>query len=155
MRAADELKAALAAGDIVVCDRYIFSNIAYQCAKVADPRGQADLADWIERLEYGSHAIPRPDLTLYLDVPPEFIRANLQAAREGGDRDYLKGGRDIHEASDMLQARVRDQFLHLAQTRVAEIGLVDCRGDDGIIADRQTIHSRILDALRYYRIITR
>ncbi len=154
MRAAEEIKALVEAGGVVICDRYIFSNIAYQCAKIESPGGRAALADWIERLEYGSHAIPRPALTLYLDVPPEFARANLRAAREGADREYLKGGHDIHEASGSLQARVREQFLHLTQTRPGEIGLVDCHDDDGAIADRQTIHSRILDALRRYGIIT-
>ncbi len=154
MRAAEGLNAALQSGETVICDRYVFSNIAYQCAKVADPGEQAALADWIDRLEYDSHGIPRPDVTLYLDVPPEFARANLRAAREGADREYLKGGHDIHEASGSLQARVREQFLHLTQTRPGEIGLVDCHDDDGAIADRQTIHSRILDALRRYGIIT-
>lgn len=152
---AAELKDFLSTGGTLICDRYIFSNIAYQCAKLADPAGQDALSDWIEKLEYVSHGIPRPDLTLYLDVPPEFARANLQAARKGADRDYLAGGRDIHEADDGLQARVREQFRRLAKARTGEIGLVDCRGADGGIADRQTIHSRILDALRYYGVISR
>lgn len=154
-QAADELKSAVAAGEVVICDRYIFSNIAYQCAKVRDPHARDALADWIERLEYGSHAIPRPGLTLYLDVPIEFARANLRAEREGADREYLKGGRDIHEASDSLQMRVREEFVRLAAEHAGEMGVVDCRGDDGRIADKATIHSRILDALRYYKVITR
>lgn len=153
--AAAELKSDLEAGRTVVADRYIFSNIAYQCAKIDDPDKRSALADWIEALEYGHHGIPRPDLTLYLDVPPEFALANLRHARNGSDRDYLKGGADIHENSDSLQARVREEFLRLAKSRPAEIGVVDCRGQDGSIADRQTIHSRVVDALRYYGISSR
>ena len=154
-QAAPILKDIIAAGGVLLADRYLFSNIAYQCAKVDDPVERDKLSDWIEKLEYGSHGIPRPDLTLYLDVPPEFARANLSAQRSGPDRDYLKGGQDIHEASDDLQSRVREVFLNLARTRSGEIGLVDCRGADGGIADRQTIHSRVVDALRYYGMVAR
>ncbi len=154
-QAAPALKAHLGAGGLVVADRYLFSNIAYQCAKLRDAAARAELAEWIETLEYGSHGIPRPDLTLYLDVPPEFSRATLSGGREGADRAYLKGGADIHEKSGDLQSRVRALFLSLAKERPGEIGLVDCRDEGGGMADRQTIHSRVLDALRYYGVVSR
>lgn len=153
--AAPDLREILAAGDILLADRYIFSNIAYQCAKVADHEERARLGDWIEQLEYGFYGIPRPDLTLYLDVPLEFALEKLARDREGHDRDYLRGGQDIHEASRALQARVREEFLAMAKARSGELGVVDCRGPGGAMADRHTIHSRILDALRYYGVISR
>ncbi len=152
-QAAHSLKILLGAGELVLADRYLFSNIAYQCAKVRDAAGRKALADWIEALEYGSHGIPRPDLTLYLDVPPAFSRATLSGARAGADRAYLKGGADIHEKSGELQERVRGMFLALAKARPGELGVVDCRDGGGGMADRQTIHSRVLDALRYYGVV--
>ncbi len=154
-QAARAMKAVLDGGAVIVADRYLFSNIAYQCAKVPPPERDG-LADWIEKLEYHSHGIPRPDLTLYLDVPPDFARANLAKTRVGKDREYLRGGaRDIHEASADLQSSVRDIFLRLAKTRPGEIGVVDCRDVDGGMADKATVHSRIVDALRYYGVISR
>ncbi|MCC8109594.1 MAG: dTMP kinase [Planctomycetes bacterium] len=146
---------AIAAGAVVLADRYLFSNIAYQCARTPDPEARAALADWIEKFEYGHNALPRPDLTLYLDVPREFARANLAGKRSGDDRAYLKGKADIHEADETLQDRVRDEFVKLTRERSGEIGLVDCRGEEGRIADRAAIHSRIIDALRYYGVIGR
>ncbi len=146
---------AIAAGAVVLADRYLFSNIAYQCARTPDPEARAALADWIEKFEYGHNALPRPDLTLYLDVPREFARKNLAGNRTGQDRAYLKGKADIHEADESLQDRVRDEFVKLARERSGEIGLVDCRGEEGRIADRAAIHSRIIDALRYYGVIGR
>ncbi|MCD8351233.1 MAG: dTMP kinase [Planctomycetaceae bacterium] len=154
-QAAAQLKDIIASGHTLIADRYIFSNIAYQCAKIADEKAKAELADWIETLEYGHHGIPRPDLTLYLDVPPEFSRSNLTSGRKGSDRDYLLGQKDIHEADLNLQDKVREEFLRLAKARTGEIGVVDCRGVDGGIADRKTIHSRIVDALRYYGVVAR
>lgn len=152
-QAAPSLKTFIDGGGILLVDRYLFSNIAYQCAKVQDPAERSRLSDWIERLEYGTYGIPRPDLTLYLDVPMAFALANLKQERSGDDREYLKGGGDIHENSDSLQQRVRDEFLRLAKERTGELGVIDCRNADGDMADRQTIHSRIIDALRYYRVI--
>ena len=111
------------------------------------------MENWIETLEYGAYGIPRPDLTLYLDVPMAFALNNLSRERTGADRAYLKGGRDIHEDSASLQERVRGEFLRLAKARTAEIGIVDCRDANGGIADKQTIHSRIVDALRYYDLL--
>ena len=151
--AAQELRDALAEGDVLIVDRYFFSNIAYQCAKVADPVKRKQLADWIEMLEYGHNAIPRPDLTLYFDVPLDFSLGKLANQRAGKDRDYLNGAEDIHESSQTLQERVRDEFLAMAKERKREIAIVDCRDFDGKMADKATIHNRVIDALRYYQII--
>lgn len=152
--AAEGLRTVLEAGAVLLADRYIFSNLAYQCAKVSDPGERVKLADWIENLEYGSHGIPRPDLTLYLDVPLDFALAKLSRGRDGVDRNYLRGGRDIHEGSASLQEKVREIFLFLAKKRTGELGVVDCHDSSGGMANRQTIHSRIIDALRYYGVIS-
>lgn len=153
--AAAGLRAIIDSGAVLLADRYIYSNIAYQCAKLESREEREKLSHWIETLEYIDFQIPRPDLTLYLDVPAAFSRETLAAKRTGDDREYLKGGDDIHEASDDLQARVREEFLRLTRDYPSEIGRVDCSGMDGGIADRGVIHSRILDALRYYGIIQR
>lgn len=153
MKAGPELKAFLDQGGVLVADRYLYSNIAYQCAKVDDPAERGKLADWIETLEYIHHAIPRPDLTLFLDTPLSFALPGLEGRRAGPDRDYLRGGRDIHEASENLQERVRNEFLALARTRSTEVAAVDCGDMAGGMADKATIHSRVLDALRYHALI--
>lgn len=154
-QAAVPIRELIDGGAVILADRYIFSNIAYQCAKISDPEQSQHLADWIEQLEYGFNAIPRPDLTLYLDVPLEFARKNLIQDREGKDRDYLEGGKDIHENSQELQKRVREQFLALAKARTGEIGIVNCYQPSGQMADKQTVHSRIMDALKYYGLSAR
>ena len=66
--AAPEMKKVLAAGGTVLLDRYVYSNIAYQCAKVKDSEEAADLREWIFNTEYGDFDLPRPDLNIFLDV---------------------------------------------------------------------------------------
>lgn len=142
-------------GEVVVADRYVHSNIAYQCAKIADI-GERDLmADWIEELEYKHHAVPRPDLALFLDAPLNFALGNLTRGRSGGDRAYLEGGEDIHEADTELQERVRSEFLRYAERNHHDLAVVDCSDQAGAMASASVIGSRILDALRYFGIASK
>jgi dTMP kinase len=71
------IRPALARGEIVVCDRYRDSTLAYQVAARGLPaQTEATLNDLI--------AAPRPDLTLLLDIAPEqgVARSRGQAAGE-------------------------------------------------------------------------
>ncbi len=54
------LVAALADGGIVICDRYVPSNLAHQAAKLHGERQDA-LRGWIAALEYEVYGLPRPD----------------------------------------------------------------------------------------------
>ena len=84
--AAPLMKEALAAGKTVLLDRYVYSNIAYQCAKLKDTSAKARLRDWIFNTEYGDFGLPVPDLNLFLDVPIGFVEKSLSQHREGSDR---------------------------------------------------------------------
>ena len=105
--AAPDMKKTLNAGGHVLLDRYVYSNIAYQCAKIADPTEAESLREWIFNTEYGNFELPRPDLNIFLDVPIGFVESKLKSQRGGADRDYLEGGQDIHEADIEFQKRVR------------------------------------------------
>ncbi len=86
-------------GKIVLLDRYTYSNIAYQCAKIDDNEDRKKLLNWIIDLEFKHFGIPRPDLNIFLDVPFSFIEKKLSSLRSGRDREYLNGTKDIHEES--------------------------------------------------------
>ena len=108
--AAPGMKKVLASGGTVLLDRYVYSNIAYQCAKLKDAEEAEDLREWICNTEYGDFDLPRPDLNIFLDVPIGFVESKLKSQRGGADRDYLEGGQDIHEADLEFQKRVRDIY---------------------------------------------
>lgn len=130
------------AGIPVLLDRYVYSNIAYQCAKVADAAERRALRDWIFNTEYGDFALPVPDLNLYLDVPISFVEKSLHSNRSGSDRDYLSGGADIHEASIAFQKAVRDVYLE--QCAIDEKFIpVNCADENGDMAPADVIFERI------------
>lgn len=140
--AAPQIRQWLAEGRAVVLDRYVYSNIGYQCAKLPDEASRRRLARWILDLEFGRNALPRPDLSIFLDVPFSFTERKLAEARAGDDRAYLAGGEDIHEQSLDLQRRVREVFLDAAAGDPA-LRVVDCATAGGTMASPDEIFARI------------
>jgi dTMP kinase len=130
-------------GTIVLLDRYTYSNIAYQCAKIDDPGERDNLMNWILNLEFRHFGIPVPDLNIFLDVPFSFTEKKLLSSRTGKDRDYLNGTRDIHEESLALQKRVREIYLHVA-TIDNHLCIVNCSNVHGNMLPPEKIFERII-----------
>jgi dTMP kinase len=128
---------------IVLLDRYTYSNIAYQCAKLRDNTEQDRLMRWILSLEFEHFAIPKPDLNVFLDVPIEFAEKNLSKIRTGNDRDYLNGNRDIHEENMTFQKMVRDIYLRVSGTDNT-LAVVDCSTSDGNMIPSSEIFNLII-----------
>ncbi len=128
--AAASIRRTLAAGGMVLLDRYVYSNIAYQCAKLEDPKEQRRLRDWIFDTEFGAFRLPKPDLNIFLDVPISFVASRLESSRQGTDRNYLHGGHDIHEADIRFQEQVRAQYLMLSREDPSFLR-VDCADAGG------------------------
>jgi dTMP kinase len=133
-----DLVAALAAHDLVICDRYVASNAAHQGAKLnGDDRRR--LLDWLDAVEYGEFALPRPDLVVLLDTPVALARTLV--ARKGA-RGYTTLEADIHEADAGHSSATRDVYLELA--RRGELWrVVPTARDDGAARDVDEIADEI------------
>ena len=140
--AAPQIRQWLAEGKAVVLDRYVYSNVGFQCAKLPAGEERDRLADWIVNLEFGHNALPRPDLSLFLDVPFAFTERKLSEVREGDDRDSLQGGQDIHEASLQLQQDVRSVYLASA-AKDPSLRVVDCSDASGAMESPEGIFAKI------------
>lgn len=109
-----ESKSVLADGlqqsDVVVCDRYVPSNLAHQGAKL-DSAERDELLRTIERIEFEVFALPRPSLVVLLDVPVEIAQRNIAAKKP---RSYTEKAADLQEADATYLQRVRDVYLQLA-----------------------------------------
>ncbi len=140
--AAAQIRRWLEEGRAVVLDRYVYSNIGYQCAKLHTREERDRLSQWILHLEYEYYAIPRPDLSIFLDVPFAFTERKLTEQREGEDRSYLNGGKDIHEESLELQQRVREVYLTAARSDEA-LRVIDCGDSEGAMASPDEIFRRV------------
>lgn len=140
--AAPQMKEKLAEGGTVLLDRYVYSNIAYQCAKLSDETEAETLRDWIFNTEYGEFSLPRPDLNIFLDVPIGFVESKLRSQRGGTDRDYLEGAQDIHEADIEFQKRVRDIYRNQCRLDPRFIR-IDCSDEYGQMLPPGAIFAKV------------
>ncbi|NLI24339.1 MAG: dTMP kinase [Bacteroidales bacterium] len=142
----------LGKGYLVLADRYMHSNIAYQCAKIPSHEEQRQLSDWIRKLEYEYWKIPVPDRVVYLNVPFDFIEGNLAGTRNGKDRAYLKGGEDIHEADLEFQRRVGDVYLRQASSDPSFV-VLNCADASGRMKLPDEIFADLLQLLVNQKIL--
>jgi dTMP kinase len=73
----------LAAGTMVLSDRYVASSIAYGETQGLDPA-------WLTRVQA---PLPQPDLTILLDIAPETAARRKSAGRDRYERDLALLGR--------------------------------------------------------------
>ena len=140
--AAPGMKEILAKGGTVLLDRYVYSNIAYQCAKLTDSADAEELRNWIFNTEYGNFALPKPDLNIFLDVPITFVEEKLQSNRKGNDREYLEGAQDIHEADIEFQKRVRSIYRRQCELDPDFIR-IDCSDEYGMMMSPGEIFAKV------------
>ncbi len=120
------LEEALAAHDLVVCDRYVASNLAHQGAKLAGD-DRARVLAWLESVEFGEFRLPRPDLVVLLDLEPALARTLV--GRKAA-RSYTAMPEDIHESADEHLASAREVYLELAARDHGTWRVVGVAGDD-------------------------
>lgn len=140
--AGPQMKKVLERGGNILLDRYVYSNIAYQCAKLKDDKEASALRDWIFNTEYGSFGLPVPDLNIFLDVPIAFVESKLKNQRGGEDRDYLEGGQDIHEADIEFQKRVRSIYRQQCEIDPKFIR-IDCSDEYGDMLPPDEIFAKV------------
>jgi len=139
-------------GKIVLLDRYTYSNIAYQCAKLTVISEQIKLMNWILSLEFNHFAIPKPDLNIFLDVPFAFTENNLTNIRTGNDRNYLNGTRDIHEESLIFQKNVRDVYMRISETD-ERLAVIDCSSSKGMMRPPNEIFDHMIKVFKMRKFI--
>ncbi len=79
-------------GGVLVADRYVTSNLVHQAAKILGDK--REFMDWLYDLEYERLGLPKPDLVLFLDMPPACARRLMEhrANKITGEQQ-----KDIHE----------------------------------------------------------
>ncbi len=120
---AEVIRPALAAGRVVVADRFSDATIAYQAG------GRGIDRELVEEATRAATGGLQPDLTLLLDLSLDVARR-----RVGG-----RGARDRLEAEgDAFHERVRAAYLGLVEREPGRIKIVEAE------ADPETVHRKIL-----------
>lgn len=80
---------------LIIADRYVSSNMIHQAGKIEDIGEKEKFLDWLFEFEFRLYKLPEPDITIFLDMPPEYGRILMQG------RDNKFSGEktlDIHES---------------------------------------------------------
>ena len=96
-------------GALIIADRYTTSNIVFQLSKLPKSQWESFIV-WLEDFEYGKLGLPKPDLTIYLDMPPE-VSQKLLKNRYHGDENK----RDIHESNTFYLSACRESAEFAAE----------------------------------------
>jgi len=117
----NEIKPLLKAGKIVVCDRYVYSSIAYQGASDINP-------EWI--IEINKHAI-KPDLAIYIDVPPKIVINRIKRRKT---------------VMETLQTQKKVRKLYLKLVKKKQLKMVD--GNAPIKEVAEVVENMVLEFLK-------
>ncbi|MFU8862398.1 MAG: dTMP kinase [Rhodobacterales bacterium] len=119
------IRPALAAGQIVICDRFADSTRMYQGLRGPDLRA---MVDQLHDLMIGQE----PDLTLLIDMDPALGLARA-LGRQGSEERFEGFG-------EALQQQMRAGFLNLARAMPARIRVIDgARTPEAVAADVEQI----------------
>ena len=121
-------------GGLILSDRYTTSNAVHQASKEAPENRQAFLK-WLYEFEYDLLGLPRPDVTIYLDVPTAFTEKMLRS-REAATSTQA----DIHEKDMAYLATCRE----MGRTAAEFYGwhIIQCV-KDGAMRSIEDIHEEI------------
>ncbi|NKX56310.1 dTMP kinase [Arthrobacter mobilis] len=121
------IRPALERGEIVLCDRYMDSSIAYQGA------GRGLGLEAVRDLNLWATGLLRPDVTVLLDVEPGLGRERRLAGDAGEDR--------LESESDAFHARIRSAFRELAAADPEHYLVLDAGGG------REELTAAIMDRI--------
>lgn len=85
---------------VILLDRYTTSNAIHQLSKLESDTEKESFLAWLYDFEFIKLALPVPDMTLFLDMPPEVSLSLLQKRT-----DDTGAKKDIHELDEEFLRR--------------------------------------------------
>ena len=142
-----EIKKWLAAGYLVIADRYVSANQIHQGGKISNPKEREKFLKWLDQMEFSVFNIPRPDIIIYLHVPvvigQELLKKRVQ---ENKKNKTVKAKKDLAESNLKYLSESQKSAINIVK-RNNTWQMVDC-SRRGNILSREEIHQMIYDKLR-------
>ena len=127
---------------IVICDRYVTSNMLHQTSKLESLAEKERFLEWEYDFEFVKGGLPVPDLVFFLDVPPD---TTFRLMRDRENKITHKSEKDIHESNkDFLVKSYENSILVGKKYGWRNIR---CCDDEGNMESMEVIHRRIREAI--------
>lgn len=131
-------------GGIIICDRYVSSNMIYQASKFEDENEREEYLKWIYDLEFNKLNLPKPDIVIFLSMPIKYCRALIKGRLS---KITGKPGKDIHEADGEYMQKVYETATGLSKKY--DWFVLDCIDNDNL-KSKETINKEIITIVEKY-----
>lgn len=125
---------------IILLDRYTTSNAVHQIVKLPEEEWDGFLS-WLYDFEFNKMALPVPDITIALDVPPEVSKVLLEK-RATEDKNHKV---DIHEADCEYLKKCYEASKYASKAWGWK--RISCT-QDGQMLSRLEIHEKIYNSVK-------
>jgi dTMP kinase len=127
---------------IVVCDRYVDSNIAHQAAKLPEVEWE-NFIEWLESVEYGVYGLPRATFTFLLSLP---VETAVTLIEKKARRNYTELKADAHESDHHYLARCAYIYERISARNPDTYIRIQCVEDNRLLPP-ELIAARIWDTV--------
>lgn len=123
----------------IIADRYTTSNVIHQASKIDDKEERFCFVEWLYDLEYNIFGIPKPDIIIFLNMPPQ---VSFQLMENRVNKISGENTKDIHESNEGYIIRSNTNALAISEF----LGWikVDCMDRDGVLKSKKNIHDEII-----------
>jgi dTMP kinase len=133
--ASPKIKQWLQEGKVVLANRYTSASLGHQGCKIDNPLERKVFFNWLYDLEYKIFEIPKPDLTIILQVEPEI---SFTLAKDRAREDWKGKTTDIHENNFEHLKKAEQTYLEIANN-LPGFRLIKCTHNNQILS-REAIH---------------
>lgn len=131
--------------DIVIIDRYVYSNYALIGGQLSNDVNLCPMSDrdkyfeWLSHYEFEQNKLHIPDIVIYLNMPLKFIKENMEKRET----------QDIHENLE-VQKNAKEVYDNMVDNEI--VFSIEC-GECGKLLTEREIHNRITELLKEKNII--
>lgn len=79
-------------GYVIICDRYVYSNLIYQGCKFDNLEEREKFFEWVLDFEYNMCSLPKEEVTFFMDVP---IKISLEIIKSRGEKDIYEKDKEF------------------------------------------------------------
>lgn len=126
---------------IILADRYVTSNMIHQASKIDEISEKEKCLEWVYDFEYNICGLPKPDITIFLDMPVKWATKLMEERANKIDGTQIK---DIHERNSEYLQKSYDNAVFAADKYGWK--RIVCAADDGI-KSQADIHEEIYSAV--------
>ena len=96
-------------GYIIICDRYVYSNLIYQGSRIKNYKERLEFFDWVLNFEYNICNLPKADIVFFLDCSIETSLKIVKSRFEGNSNT------DIHEKDEEFLRKCYENCKYVAE----------------------------------------